>query len=350
MNAWLKNAAWFAALALGAWGIEAAAGAGLNRYWINVLGDLGIAAIMAVSLNLVNGITGQFSIGHAGFMAVGAYIGATLTKLYGIDIWHMEPKSGGILGLFVLALLLGGIGAAVAGLLVGIPSLRLKGDYLAIVTLGFGQIIGIVIVNIQFVGGAVGIFDIPRVAGIGWIMFILGLTVLVSYRLLASREGRALLSVREDEIAAESLGVNTTTYKVKAFVIGAFFAGMAGVLFGHFKQNISTPSFDFSASFIFVTMVVLGGMGSISGSLLAAVILSFLQEFLRKLKDWETFRHFFRDTLHRDIPDLRMVIFALLLIIMMLLRPQGLLGRREIWEFIPGWKKKTGGNKTEAGS
>src|SRR5437764_1917488 len=269
---------------------------------------IGIAIILAVSLNLVNGLTGQFSIGHAGFMAVGGYVAAVLLMRGPTD----DPYR-----LFFICSIAGGAGAAaLAGWLVGKPSLRLRGDYLAIVTLGFGEIIRVVIENTRLFGGAIGLSPIPRYADFTWIWTAAIATILISKRLRDSTHGRAFLSVREDEVAAEAMGVDTTGYKVRAFVISAGLAGVAGALSGAFEGNLSPQSFTFVRSFEIVAMVVLGGMGSITGSTLAAAVLTLLPEYLRALA------------------NLRMVIYSVALIVLMLVRPRGLLGTRELWDFI----------------
>jgi branched-chain amino acid transport system permease protein len=288
----------------------------MNPYFFQILILIGINIILAVSLNLINGFTGQFSIGHAGFMAIGGYTSAFFTFYFGRNL---VPSLTSILFfpwlaksiIFVLALILGGGLAAVAGLIVGIPSLRLKGDYLAIATLGFGEIIRVLILNIDAVGGARGFADIPGYTNLFWVLFFMLLTVVVIRNLINSSHGRAFLSVREDEVAAEAMGINTTYYKVYAFVIGAFFAGIAGGLFGHYLMYLHTNSFTFMRSIEIIIMVVLGGMGSITGSILAAIILTILPEFLRVVKDY------------------RMVIYSLILIILMLTRPQGIFGLKE---------------------
>jgi branched-chain amino acid transport system permease protein len=213
--------------------------------------------------------------------------------------------------IFVFALLLGGTLAAFAGLVVGIPSLRLRGDYLAIATLGFGEIIRVIILNIDAVGAARGFADIPGYTNLFWVLFFMLLTIVVVRNLIDSSHGRAFLSVREDEVAAEAMGINTTYYKVNAFVIGAFFAGIAGGLFGHYLMYLHTNSFTFMKSIEVVIMVVLGGMGSITGSILAAIILTILPEFLRIVKEY------------------RMVIYSFTLIVLMLTRPQGIFGVEE---------------------
>jgi len=289
----------------------------VNPYLFQILILCGINIILAVSLNLINGFTGQFSIGHAGFMAIGGYTSAALTFYLGRHIVASAAGAGlpaSVVGpaFFVVALLLGGAASAVAGFLVGLPSLRLRGDYLAIVTLGFGEIIRVAILNINAIGGARGFTDIPRYTNFFWVAFFALVTVVFVKNLTTSSHGRAFLSVREDEIAAEALGINTTRYKVVAFVIGAFFAGVAGGLFGHYLMYLHTNSFTFMKSFEVVIMVVLGGMGSITGSIIAAIILTILPEALRPVKEY------------------RMVIYSGLLIFLMIARPQGLLGMREL--------------------
>lgn len=298
-------------------GLQAAVPEG--SYLLKVLYDIGVAIILAVSLNVVNGFTGQFSIGHAGFMAVGAYGSAFLTLL------HAASAQGRVVGtleaqlVFIGALLAGATMAALAGLVVGIPSLRLRGDYLAIVTLGFGEIIRVIIEQSPALGAQTGLFGIPPQASLFWVYFWVFVTILVARRLLASSHGRALLAIREDEVAAEAMGVDTTGYKVRAFVIAAFFAGIAGGLFAHYLTTLSPRSFTFIKSIEIVVMVVLGGLGSISGSVLAATLLTILPELLR------TFDRY------------RMTAYSLLLIILMLTRPSGLFGNREIWESAPRW-------------
>ncbi len=291
----------------------------LNPYYLQILIYCGINIILAVSLNLINGFTGQFSIGHAGFMAIGGYTSAAFTFYVGpqlletlfFPLWFSKSL------VFVLGLLLGGTLAAFAGLLVGIPSLRLRGDYLAIVTLGFGEIIRVFILNIDAIGGARGFSDVPKYTSLFWVLGFTVLTIVVVRNLVYSTHGRAFLSVREDEVAAEAMGINTTWYKVTAFVIGAFFAGIAGGLLGHYLQYLHTNSFTFIKSFEVVMMVVLGGMGSITGSIIAAVILTLLPEVLRPVKDY------------------RMVFYSILLVILMITRPQGIFGVREFnWDWL----------------
>ena len=296
-------------------------------YYFRIIVLAGINVILAVSLNIINGHAGQFSLGHAGFMAVGAYTSAFLTFFYFSP--YLKAHGGAASPvlqnvLFLVALLAGGIAAAIAGYLVGIPSLRLRGDYLAVVTLGFGEIIRVIVLNIDKVGAARGLAGIPNWSSFFWVYFFALVTTLVSYRLVKSKIGRAFFSVREDEIAAEAMGINTTRYKVQAFVLGSFFAGVAGGLLAHYLAYLNPSMFTFIRSIEVVVMVVLGGMGSISGAIIAAIGLTFLLEQLRNVKDW----------LHLS-SDPRMVIYSLLLILLMLTRRQGILGRKEIWDVMP---------------
>ncbi|MEO8217091.1 MAG: branched-chain amino acid ABC transporter permease [Acidobacteriota bacterium] len=296
-------------------------------YYFRIIVLAGINVILAVSLNIINGHAGQFSLGHAGFMAVGAYTSAFFTFFYFNPylIAHGGDSSPVLQNaLFLVALLIGGLAAAVAGYIVGIPSLRLRGDYLAVVTLGFGEIIRVIVLNIDKVGAARGLAGIPNWSSFFWVYFFAWLTAFVSFRLVRSKIGRAFFSVREDEIAAEAMGINTTRYKVQAFVLGSFFAGIAGGLLAHYLAYLNPSMFTFIRSIEVVVMVVLGGMGSISGAVIAAIGLTFLLEQLRNVKDW----------LHLS-SDPRMVIYALLLIGLMLTRRQGILGRKEIWDVMP---------------
>ncbi|HTA77109.1 MAG TPA: branched-chain amino acid ABC transporter permease [bacterium] len=278
-----------------------------------------INAVLAVSLNLVNGLSGQFSLGQAGFMAVGAYTAASVNVFL---LSSLRGTPAGDQAALVISLIVAALASGFVGYLVGLPTLRLRGDYLAIVTLGFGEIIRVVILNIQAVGGARGFTNIPNSTSAFLVVFILALCVLLTHRFVMASQGRALLAIRENEIAAEAMGVNTTSYKVVAFVVSSAVAGVAGGLFAHYLSYINPSSFDFMKSVEIVIMVVLGGMGSVSGAILAAFILTFLPEALRPLQD---LTHV----------DLRMVIYSLLLILMMLMRPQGIFGRRELWQIFP---------------
>ncbi len=289
-----------------------------------------INIVLAVSLNLVNGFTGQFSIGHAGFMAAGAYMSAFITMKYPN---YLGGAIGGDLSAsillqiqFLINTLIGGSVAAFIGFLVGLPSLKLKGDYLAIVTLGFGEIIRVTLLNMEAVGGARGMYGITKISNFFWVSGWAFVTTLVVWRLIRSTHGRAFLAVREDEIAAESVGIDTTISKTRAFVLSSFFAGVAGSLFGHYLAYLNPASFAFMKSIDVVVMVVLGGMGSISGSILAAIFLTILPEALRPLQEITRI-------------DFRMVIYSLALIVLMLTRPQGLFGTREFTDLIKGKKK-----------
>jgi len=289
-------------------------GVSISPYRLQILSLAGINIILAVSLNLINGFTGQFSIGHAGFMAIGAYSSAYVTVTFGDRL-----RSGlGFLPdfardgmLLLVALAVGAILAAIAGFLVGVPSLRLRGDYLAIVTLGFGEIIRVFILNIDAVGGARGLSGIPKLANFFWIYLFAGATIAIVYRIVHSSFGRTLISIREDEIAAEAMGVNTTKSKVIAFVISSAMAGIGGGLFGHYLMYLHTNSFTFIKSIEIIIMIVIGGLGSITGSVFGAVLFIGLTEGLREVRQY------------------RMVLFSFLLIVIMIVRPGGILGRRE---------------------
>ncbi len=327
-----------------------------NSYYYGILIDIGIAIILAAGLNLVNGYTGQFSLGHAGFMGLGAYMASAMSL--GIKLpylvfpvwegsvgWYLF-KAGELAlavvcnglfwlhnsvlpvaqalptwGGFLLALVYGGAVAALAGLVVGVPSLRLKGDYLAIVTLGFNEIIRVVIQNSDSLGAQRGLPGILAHTNFFWTFAFVALTIYVVGNLVNSTYGRGFLAVRDDEIAAEAMGINTTKYKVLAFVIAAFFAGIAGGLYAHIKQVITPEGFNFMKSVDIVVMVILGGMGNTTGVCIAAVLLTILPEWLRKVKEMMWLPEWVR-----EIAENRMIIYSLLLIILMLSRPQGLFG------------------------
>ena len=295
----------------------------INSYYLQVILFIGINITLAVSLNLINGYTGQFSLGHAGFMAIGAYTAAYLSTQHSAGFFQ---TLGGVSNLstallFVWVLLAGGIAAAVAGFIVGVPSLRLKGDYLAIVTLGFGEIIRVLIQNTDAVGGPRGYSGIANYTTLFWTYAIAALTIYVVVSMIDSTYGRGFLTVRDDEIAAEAIGINTTRYKVTAFVLGAFFAGVAGGLYAHTTTYINPSGFDFQLSIQIVVMVILGGMGSTIGVTFAAILLTLLLEYLRFVAAYEWLPDFIR-----RVAANRMIIFSLVLIALMLLRPQGLFG------------------------
>jgi branched-chain amino acid transport system permease protein len=311
----------------------ALAGAGLlaflqpriDDYFALIISNIGINIILAVSLNLINGYTGQFSLGHAGFMAVGAYTAAAITMFAGPKFAPALTQGAAIHALFPLALVGGGLAAALAGVLVGAPSLRLKGDYLAIVTLGFGEIIRVIFRNVDSLGGALGLNGIPAYTNLFWVYAFAALTVYVIVSMVNSTYGRGFLAVHDDEIAAEAMGINTTRYKITAFVVGAFFAGVAGGLYGHSILTIAPTGFDFMRSIEIVVMVILGGMGNTTGVIIAAVLLTLLPEGLRMLAGAPVSLPFPApfDNL-KWIADTRMIIYSLLVIVLMLARPQGL--------------------------
>ncbi len=308
-------------------------GLGVDDYTARLLVFIAINVILATSLNLINGFTGQFSIGHAGFMAVGAYSSAYFTVNHGKQLesaFSFLGETGASSVVLLVAILIGALVAAIAGLIVGIPSLRLKGDYLAIVTLGFAEIIRIVILNIDAVGGATG-YQVPGYANFLWVGFFAVITVVVVHNIVKSDTGRALVSIREDELAAEAMGVNTTRYKVTSFVISSAFAGIAGVLFAHYNKFLSTNDFQFIKSFEVIIMIVLGGMGSMTGAIVGAIVVTLLPELLRNLPDIQLGATVFK------FADLRLVIFALILILTMILRPQGIFGTNE---FGLSWLKR----------
>ena len=275
----------------------------IGSFWQLNLILIGINVIMSVSLNLINGYTGQFSLGHAGFMAVGAYVGVVCTSNFGLPL--------------IAALIAGAACAGLLGFLIGLPTLRLRGDYLAIATLGLGEIIRIVIMNIEYVGGAAGFKGIKHLTDFTWVFFIMLFTLFFVKNFVNSSHGRACIAIRENEIAAEAMGVNTTKYKVMAFTIGAAFAGVAGGLFAHQFYLISPNSFTFLASFNYLIMVVLGGMGSITGSIAGAFVVTFISAALAA---W---------------PEFRMIIYALALVLLMFYRPQGLFGYMELTNMRP---------------
>ncbi len=293
----------------------------INPYYQTIFMVSGINIILAVSLTLINGFTGQFSLGHAGFMAVGGYAAAALT-------YYVMPKMIGSSSsnfmeqvFLFAAVVVGGIVSAICGYLVGLPSLRLKGDYLAIVTLGFAEIIRVVFLNIDSLGGARGMTGLKTLTNSHWVVFVAFITVFAVVRLLGTAPGRAMLSVREDEIAAEAMGVNTTSVKVKAFVLSSFWSGVAGGLYAHYYAYLNPSGFGFMKSFEVVVIIVLGGLGSVSGAVLAAIALTILPEALRPLQELTKL-------------DFRMIIYSLTLILFMLLKPNGLLGRHEINTFF----------------
>jgi branched-chain amino acid transport system permease protein len=292
----------------------------LNGYFVVIINRSLIFVILAATLNLINGITGQFSLGHMGFAAVGAYVSGTLTTL----VFKLSPHVFTDNLIFLVAIVVGGIAAAVVGFLIGFPSLRLKGDYLAIVTLGFGEIIRTILNNIAYVGGPRGLLGIPKFSNFTVIFLFTFFTIVLLRNLVQSSHGRAMLSIRENELASELAGVDTTKYKVLGFVVGAFFAGIAGGLLAHLLQIAHPTQYGFYASALILIMVYAGGMGSLTGSIIAAFSLTFLTEGLRVGIDW------LRDSVGIPIgTEWTMVVYALLLILIMLFRTEGLMGMRE---------------------
>jgi branched-chain amino acid transport system permease protein len=301
------------------WAIALAVLAGLQATLVGLIGAynyqivilVGINIILAVSLNLINGITGQFSIGHAGFYAVGAYTSASLVYYGGPAIRSATsflPQIAQNALLLVLGILAAAAAAGLAGLAVGIPSLRLRGDYLAIVTLGFGEIIRVLILNIDAIGGSRGFSGIPQLSNFFWVYLGVLLTIVTVHNLVNSSYGRAFISIRDDEIAAEAMGVDTTRFKVLSFVISSMFAGLAGSLFGHYTMYLHPNSFLFTTSFYLIIMIVVGGLGSIEGSIVGAILITVTLEAFR------------------EFGAFRLVNFSVLLVLIMIYRPQGLLG------------------------
>lgn len=272
----------------------------INPFIMDTLTTVCINIILAVSLNLITGFTGQFSLGHAGFMSIGAYTCAIITARI--------PTVAG----FLIGLLAGAILASIVGALVGIPTLRLRGDYLAIATLGMAEIIRIIFLNLKITNGAAGLINSTQYVNWFWLFLFTAGTILLISNFIRSSHGRACISIREDEIAAEAMGINATKYKVTAFIMGAFFAGIGGAIHSSYFYFIKPDLFGFLKSINILVIVVLGGMGSITGSVIAAVVLAVIS------------------TLLQSIPELQMVIYAILLILIMLFRPQGIMGSKEL--------------------
>lgn len=290
----------------------------ITRYQTTVLEQVGIYILMAVSLNIATGYLGQLPLGHAGFMSVGGYSCALfimhMQGALGLTVRDFVTGSPAAVVLFCAGLLFGGVMAAICGLIIGIPALRLKGDYLAIITLGFAEIIRVVMLNIdgvlgfELTGGARGLTGIPSYTNFLNTFLVVVISLFLIHTMMKSRHGRAILAIRDNEIAAEASGVHTTYYKTLAFVVSAFFAGIAGGLYAGCIGVMAPAKFGFMKSIEILVMVVLGGMGSMLGSVLSATVLTILPEALRAFADY------------------RMVVYAVVLIIVMVFRPQGLLG------------------------
>ena len=300
------------------WGLGALLEGVLLEYVQRIMLLAGINVILAVSLNLINGTTGQFSIGHAGFMAIGAY-GAAFVGV------QLAPLVAGAIGAgaiadaltFNLALIVGALAAGLCGLFVGLPSLRLRGDYLAIVTLGFGEIIRISFNNATFLGAATGYFGdspagLPAYTNLFWVGLWVVVILIAMWNVTFSQTGRSLSAIREDEIAAEAMATPTTRLKIIAFSLSAAGAGIAGGLFAHMQAGIRPEDFRFDKSIDMIVMIIVGGLGSVSGAAIGGVFVAVSLELMR------------------DLHQYRLVLYALLLIVIMLVRPQGLLGSREL--------------------
>ena len=279
------------------------AGGALNRATKSVILQCGVYSIMAVSLNICTGYLGQLPLGHAGFMAVGAYAGALF--------WKAVPGLPTPVAI-VCGILIAGLAAALFGVIIGVPALRLKGDYLAIITLGFGEIIRIAIINLpDITGGTPGLLNVPKYTNFTVTFLCLVVCCFVVHNLMHSRHGRAILAIRDNEIAADCCGINLTAYKVFAFALSAFFAGVAGAVYAGLQGSLFPKSFDFMASINVLVMVVLGGMGSMTGSIIAATVLTALPLIMQSFNSY------------------RMVVYSLLLIVVMIFKPSGLLGHKD---------------------
>jgi branched-chain amino acid transport system permease protein len=300
------------------YGLEVGVEAGFTEYVQRIILLAGINVILAVGLNLINGTTGQFSIGHAGFMAVGAYGAAFVGVKLALPV-HAALGSGPLADavVFNVALLAGALFAGISGLIVGMPSLRLRGDYLAVVTLGFGEIIRILFNNATFLGSATGYSGddpsgLPAYTNFFWVFAWASAIVSLIHNLTFSQTGRSLTAIREDEIAAEAMATPTTRLKVTAFAISAATAGIAGGLFAHMQAGVRPEDFRFERSIDMIVMIIVGGLGSISGAILGGIFVAVSLELMR------------------DLQQYRLVLYALLLIVIMIVRPEGLLGTREL--------------------
>jgi branched-chain amino acid transport system permease protein len=286
-------------------------------YFVGILILFGINVILASSLNIINGFCGLFSLGHAGFFAVGAYAAAALTMFGVPDLVASNPH----LALFA-ACAVGMISAGAVGLAVGIPCLRLTGDYLAIVTVGFGEIIRIFFINLESVGGSRGLPGIALITNLYWIIGASVFTLVFLNNVIKSSFGRCILAIREDEIAAQAMGVNVRYYKTFAFVLGSAFAGLAGALFAHYQQFLHPSNFAFMISVNALLMIVLGGIGSQRGAVIGALLVTLIPELLR---------------FHPVLSQIRMLLFGALMVVMMLVQPGGLMGlfkRQKGFEFL----------------
>lgn len=279
----------------------------IDPYYLRILILIGINIILALGLNIITGVTGQLSMGHAGFMSLGAYTSAILSMQFGLPFWF--------------SLLAGASLAAIFGVLIGIPTLRLEGDYLAMVTIGFAEIIRVIFLNFEPGGKAVGLAGIPQHTSFILVLVLVLAAVLLNARILKSRIGRAWYAIRENEIAAEACGVDTTRLKVLAFTVGSFLGGLGGGLYAHYMFFIRPQDFGFMKSIEILNMVVLGGMGSIPGTVLGATLLTLAPEMLRIVAEY------------------RLLFYGALLVILMIFRPNGLLGNVRIYDLRKRWFK-----------
>jgi len=298
--------------------------------YVDYINLCGIAIILAVGLNVINGLTGQFSLGHAGFMAVGAFAGAYISIMLTYGKIESGPLAIAGLGPFIFSMVISGLVAACVGALFGAPTLRLKGDYLAIATLGFAEITRIALTAQDEIGGPTGLKRIPKMpllpgaerwdggTSTFWIYAVVCSVVLFSFHLQRSTYGRALLCIRENELAAETMGIRASRLKVMAFVYGAFWAGIAGCLYAHYQHSVRPDDFTSVRSIEVVVMLVLGGLGSLTGAVIGAVVVTLLPQFLRPAEE------------ALNVQGLSMVVYALMLIVLMLFRPQGIFGQREL--------------------
>lgn len=307
----------------------------LDNFTLRILNLCAIFAILGLSLNLINGFTGQFSLGHAGFMAVGAYTTAILTISPSMKqmIYVIAPIAKPLENLqvpFPIALFIAGLITAIIGFFISAPVLKLKGDYLAIATLGFSEIIRILFTNAQSItNGAAGLKGIPQKTNLWWTFGLVAVTIIVISSLINSSYGRALKAIREDEIAAESMGINLFKHKIIAFVIGAFFAGVGGGLLGNLITSIDPNYFKFTITFNILLIVVLGGIGSITGSIIAAFIVTIVDQMLVALDMPINFGFF----TYPGVPGIRMVVFSAALMLVVLFYRNGLMGTKEFsWD------------------
>jgi branched-chain amino acid transport system permease protein len=278
----------------------------VNDYYFAIIVTICINIILAASLNLVVGFTGQLSLGHAGFMAIGAYTCAIITM-------NLDSAIGLVIGVIA-----GAVVAAVVGALVGLPTLRLRGDNLAIATLGMSEIVRVILLNMEVTNGAAGLSPIPQLEDWNWVFGLTALTLVVLWNYIKSSHGRRAIAVREDEIAAEAIGINTTRTKVQVFTIGAFFAGIAGALYASYFFVIKPDQFGFLKSIDILVIVVLGGLGSMSGTIIAAILLAILSTALQ------------------EFSDIRMILYSLMLVLIMIFRPGGIMGSKEVTDTVLG--------------